>query len=230
MGARSPVARTTPVPILMYHVIAPAPEEAAYPGLFVAPSLFAQHMAYLARHRYHVVTLQQVWDHWHGGTALPAKPVVVSFDDGFGSWYTQALPILRKHGWVGTMNLAVSHLNAKDIRVAWVRKLVAAGWELDSHTLTHPDLTLLKGRDLRREVARSRAVLRTRFGVEVNFFCYPSGRYDERVIEQVRRAGYLGATTTVGGFAVPGEAFVLRRVRVDGSDDSVTLGAKLARP
>jgi peptidoglycan/xylan/chitin deacetylase (PgdA/CDA1 family) len=230
LPATGPAARTTPVPILMYHVIAAAPENARYPGLFVTPARFAEHMAYLARHHYHVVALQRVWDHWHGGTRLPLKPVVVSFDDGFRSWYMHAYPILRKHGWVGTMNLAVSHLNAGDIHAALIRKLVAAGWELDSHTLTHPDLTLLRGRDLRREVAGSRAVLRKLFGVQVNFFCYPSGRYNKSVIAEVRRAGYLGATTTVGGVAVPGSPFTLRRIRIDHDDDAANVGAKLARP
>jgi peptidoglycan/xylan/chitin deacetylase (PgdA/CDA1 family) len=213
----------------MYHVIAPAPPDAPYPDLYVTPRRFAEHMAYLARHRYHVVTLQQVWDHWHGGVPLPSKPVVVSFDDGSRGWYTHAYPILRRHGWVGTMNLALSHLNRVDIRVRWVQKLIAAGWELDSHTFTHADLTQLSGGDLRREVAGSRARLRRLFGVPVNFFCYPSGRYDARVVAAVRRAGYLGGTTTVEGLAVPTAPFALTRVRVSGSDRAAVLGAKLAR-
>jgi peptidoglycan/xylan/chitin deacetylase (PgdA/CDA1 family) len=223
------VTRRTPVPILMYHVIAQAPDDAPYPDLYVTPSRFAAHIAYLARHGYHGVTLQQVWDHWHGGPRLPSKPVVVSFDDGSRDWYTHAYPTLRRHGWVGTMNLASSHLNRFGIRARWVRRLIAAGWELDSHTLTHPDLSRLGGRDLRREVAGSRARLRRLFGVPVNFFCYPSGRYDARVIAEVRRAGYLGATTTVAGYAVPTTPFTLTRVRINGSDGAADLGAKLAR-
>ena len=63
----------------------------------------------------------------------------------------------------------------------------------------------------------------------MNFFCYPSGRYDKTVIAEVRKAGYLGATTTVEGFAVPKTPFTLKRVRVNGSDRAATLGVKLAR-
>lgn len=127
------------------------------------------------------------------------------------------------------MNLALSHLNGVDIRIRWVQRLIAAGWELDSHTFTHADLTLLSGRELRRELAGSRARLRRLFGGPVNFFCYPSGRYDARVIAEVRRAGYLGATTTVEGFSVPTTPFTLRRIRVNGSDRAAALGVKLAR-
>jgi peptidoglycan/xylan/chitin deacetylase (PgdA/CDA1 family) len=216
--AAAPVTRATPVPILMYHVIGRPPSDAPYPELYVTRRRFAQHVKHLARRRYNVVTLQQVWDHWHGGPRLPSKPVVVSFDDGSRGWYTQAYPILRRHGWVGTMNLALSHLNARDLPVRWVRKLIAAGWELASHTFTHSDLTLLSDGDLRREVGGSRVRLRRVFGVPVNFFCYPSGRYDGRVIVAVRKAGYLGATTTLEGLAVPRTPFTLRRIRVNGSD------------
>lgn len=225
--ATARVTRTTPVPILMYHVIAHPPEDAPYPDLYVTPRRFAEHVAYLARHRYHAVTLQQVWDHWHGGRPLPPRPVVVSFDDGSRGWYTHAFPILRRHGWVGTMNLALSHLNRVDLRVRWVRRLIAAGWELASHTFTHRDLTALSGRDLRREVVGSRTRLRRLFGVPVNFFCYPSGRYDATVLAAVRKAGYLGATTTVEGFAAPGRPLELKRIRVNGSDRAVVLGQKL---
>jgi peptidoglycan/xylan/chitin deacetylase (PgdA/CDA1 family) len=226
--AARPVTRTTPVPILMYHVIGRAPNDAPYPKLYVTRRRFAEHIEHLARRRYNVVTLQQVWDHWHGGPRLPSKPVVVSFDDGSRGWYTHAYPILRRHGWVGTMNLALSHLNGVDLRVRWVQKLIAAGWELDAHTFTHRDLTLLGDRDLRREVGGSRARLRRVFGVPVNFFCYPSGSYDARVIAAVRKAGYLGATTTLEGLAVPGTPFTLRRIRIDGSDRAAALGLKLA--
>jgi peptidoglycan/xylan/chitin deacetylase (PgdA/CDA1 family) len=221
-GSRSVSA----VPILMYHVIAQAPSDAPYPQLYVTPDRFAAHMAYLGRHRYNVVTLREVWNHWRRGTPLASKPVVVSFDDGFQNWYTQAYPVLRRRGWVGVMNLALSHLAPAD--VPWVRTLVDAGWELASHTVTHRDLTLLDDRDLRREVWGSRVRLRSRFGVPVNFFCYPYGRFDARVVAAVREAGYLGATTTMDGFAVPRSPYTLRRVRVSGSDTAADLGTKLA--
>ena len=211
----------------MYHVIAGAPHDARYPGLFVPPARFAAHMRYLARHHYHVVTLQEVWIHWRRGALLPRKPVVVSFDDGFRTWYTEAYPVLHRYGWAGTMNLSVSHLDGVDMRVSWIRTLIADGWELDSHSLTHRDLTHLAGRDLRREVAGSRKRLRTLFGAQVNFFCYPSGRYDARVIAAVRAAGYQGATTTDQGLAVPDQRFTLRRVRIDGDDDAADVVAKL---
>jgi peptidoglycan/xylan/chitin deacetylase (PgdA/CDA1 family) len=208
----------TPVPILMYHVIAAPPPDAPYPNLFVPPRRFAAQIALLARHGYHGVTLGRVWAHWRRCVPLPSKPVVVSFDDGFLSWYRVAYPVLRRHGWLGTMNLALSHLNGIDVRRAWLRNLIGAGWELDSHSLTHLDLTLLGPDALRREVAGSRRRLRRLFGVPVHFFCYPAGRYNDRVLAAVRTAGYFGATTTADGLARPQRPYALARVRVNGDD------------
>jgi peptidoglycan/xylan/chitin deacetylase (PgdA/CDA1 family) len=210
----------TPVPILMYHVIAAPPAGTPYPELWVPPKRFAAQVRNLARHGYHGVTLDRVWRHWRRCAPLPSKAVVVSFDDGFGSWKRIAFPVLSRHGWPGTMNLALSHLNGIDVRRAWMRKLVAAGWELDSHSLTHPDLTTLGATALRREVAGSRRRIRRIFGVPVHFFCYPAGRYNDRVIAAVRAAGYLGATTTVDGLARPSPPYALRRIRVNGSDSA----------
>ena len=107
---------------------------------------FAAQMSWLDRNGYEAVTLDRVYDAWHGDAVLPARPIVLSFDDGYRSHYTNALPILREHGWPGVLNLDLSNLAPSwGIRPAMVRELVAAGWELDAHSLTHPDLTGLSG-------------------------------------------------------------------------------------
>jgi len=101
--------------------------------------------------------------------------------------------------------------------------MIARDWEVDSHTLTHPDLDTVSPAQLRREVGRSRTVLRRLFGGPVDFFCYPSGVFDPAVIAAVRRAGYLGATTTLPGLALPSQPDTLRRVRVDGGEPAAAL-------
>jgi peptidoglycan/xylan/chitin deacetylase (PgdA/CDA1 family) len=74
--------RLQPVPILMYHVVSAPPANAPYPELYVRPADFAGEVGWLAGHGYHAVTLQRVFDSWRGAATLPAKPVVLSFDDG----------------------------------------------------------------------------------------------------------------------------------------------------
>jgi peptidoglycan/xylan/chitin deacetylase (PgdA/CDA1 family) len=105
--------------------------------------------------------------------------------------------------------------------------MIAAGWEIDAHTITHPDLTRVGDAQLVREVADSRAIIRSDFHVPVNFFCYPAGRYDARVITAVKRAGFLGATTTNYGLARPPGLFTLDRIRINGSDGLRGFASKL---
>jgi peptidoglycan/xylan/chitin deacetylase (PgdA/CDA1 family) len=218
------------VPILMYHVVSAPHPGAPYPELYTPAPVFAAQMRALARHGYHGVTLAQVDDYWQKGYALPPKPIVISFDDGYLSDYTHALPVLRGRGWPGVLNLELDNVRHGDLTALLVRRLIAAGWEVDSHTITHPDLTAVPDSRLRAEVVRSRRLIRARFHVPANYFCYPGGRLDRRVVAAVRRAGYRGATTTNPGLATPRQRFTLDRIRVDGSDGTRGLLAKLAHP
>jgi peptidoglycan/xylan/chitin deacetylase (PgdA/CDA1 family) len=221
-------SRLQPVPILMYHVVSSPPADAPYAELYVPRASFAAQVEWLAGHGYHAVTLQQVFDSWRGAGALPSKPIVLSFDDGYLSQVTNALPVLQARKWPGVLNLEYRNLKPVwGIRPPGIRKLLAAGWELDAHTLAHPDLTTVGAVRLRDEVAGSRDAIRRRFHVSANFFCYPAGRYDDTVIAAVKQAGYLGATTTRYGLAKPSELYTLARVRVNGSDSLRAFAAKL---
>jgi peptidoglycan/xylan/chitin deacetylase (PgdA/CDA1 family) len=218
-------ALRTPVPVLMYHVIGTPPASAPYPELFVSRQLFAAQVAALARAGYHAVTLERMWRAWHGRATLPPRPVVLSFDDGYRGDFGAAMPILRRHGWAGVLNLLVANLHRHDWGLkAWmVRRMIANGWEVDSHTLTHPDLVTVSRARLWREVHGSRVVLHRLFHVPARFFCYPSGAFDAAVIAAVRRAGYLGATTEIAGLAERSQPYTLRRVRVDAGEAPAAL-------
>jgi peptidoglycan/xylan/chitin deacetylase (PgdA/CDA1 family) len=219
----------SPVPILMYHVLAAPPAGTPYPQLWVRPSDFAAQMDWMAVHGYHAVTLGQVFRYWHNGVALPARPFVASFDDGYLSDFTVAMPTLRKHGWAGVLNLIVNSVKPGDIAAGQVRALIKAGWEIDAHTIHHVDLTGVGSTQLQQEVAGSRADLRRMFGQPVDFFCYPAGRYNASVVAAVRAAGYLGATTVNPGLATPADPFTLNRIRIDYSDGLSGFATKLQR-
>ena len=183
------------VPILMYHEIAQAPPGTAFPALWLTAAEFRTEIDTLAARGYHGVTLGQVWDAWHRDRRLPSKPIVFSFDDGYTSQYTNALPVLRSQRWPGVLNLEVATLHTT-MRPWRVRALIHSGWEVDDHTMTH--------------------LIRREFHVPVNFFCYPAGRYDAHVIAAVKAAGYLAATTTREGVAAPSQPrYQLPRIRID---------------
>jgi peptidoglycan/xylan/chitin deacetylase (PgdA/CDA1 family) len=212
----------------MYHVIGTAPPGAANPDLFVPAGTFAGQMRDLAHRGYHGVTLGQVFDYWRHSDALPSKPVVVSFDDGYAGQFTNALPVLRRLHWRGVLNLAVHNETvAGGMSVAKLRKLVADGWEINAHTIHHVDVTTLAPAALHTEVAGSRQVIRRQLHVPVDFFCYPSGRFNATAIAAVKRAGYLGATTTQTGLARPTTPYTLDRIRIDSVDGPTTPAQKI---
>ncbi|MGI8592839.1 MAG: polysaccharide deacetylase family protein [Solirubrobacteraceae bacterium] len=213
--------RDVPVPILMYHLVNDPPAGAPLPELYVAKDDFAGEMRWLKANGYTAVTLQRVYDLWRKGVALPRRPVVLTFDDGYRSIWANARPILRRMRWPGLLYLQLDMLENTSqggISPGQVRALLAAGWELESHTTTHPDLTTLDDAQLTAELVDSRREIRRLFGRPATFFCYPAGRYDARVIDAVRRAGYLTATTTQYGNAGPDQMLTLNRVRINRSD------------
>jgi len=217
--------RRSAVPILMYHLVNTPPAGTAYPELWVPAAAFRAQMAALAGAGYRGVTLDALLDNWQHGIALPRRPMVVSFDDGYGSQVRNAMPILRGHGWPGVLNLEVKNLTvAGGITKAQVRRLIAAGWEIDAHTLTHRDLTTLDPATVRHEVGGSRSVLRRDFHVPVDAFAYPAGRYDATAEAAVRAAGYRAAVTTQPGLAhMNADRAALPRVRVNGTDSAAAV-------
>lgn len=213
-----------PVPILEYHVLGAAPAGAPYPALYVGRSDFSRQMDWLDSHGFEAVTLDQVERAWYHGGRLPSRPVVLSFDDGYRPQFTFALPELRKHGWAGVLNLKAQ---GSDLYPSNVEAMIRAGWELAAHTIHHLDLTTLDTAQLKEEVAGSRAILRRRYGVPVDNFCYPAGRYDATVIAAVKAAGYVGATTEVPGYASSGNPYELARFEILGSSGVAGLAADL---
>lgn len=211
--ARAAKAKRVGVPVLMFHAIGDTPLPGGIPGLFVTDAAFSAQMDYLASQGYHPVTLQRVYDYWQGRATLPDKPIVLSFDDGFITDYTYVAPLLAEKRWPAVLFLIVGRHKLR-MYPSTVRALVADGWEIDSHTITHTDVPGLGSARLKREVAGSRRRLQKMYGVPVNFFCYPSGRYDAKAIAAVKDAGYLGATTTDRGVARFGDLYTLKRIRV----------------
>lgn len=216
--------RNLGVPVLMYHVIGDAPRGAANQDLYVTPEEFVEQLRYLSKAGYHAVTLRQVYDFWKGDATLPSKPVVISFDDGNTCHFTVAAPLMHQLGWPGTLNLIVGK-NKPRLKPKIVRALIAEGWEIDAHTMTHEDVSGLSAKKLRYEIAGSREALQKRYGVPVDFFCYPMGRFDDAAISAVRKAGYLGATSTKGGLARPKDMWTMHRVRVSGGHTKASFAA-----
>jgi peptidoglycan/xylan/chitin deacetylase (PgdA/CDA1 family) len=224
---------TANVPILVYHVINTQPSgSTADPALYVPVAEFTSQMQALKAGGWHAVTLNQVAAYWARGTSLGSgKPIVITFDNGYASHYVTALPVLKSLGWVGVENLPVTGLPPTDggLSETQVKGLIAGGWELDSQGLTGAPLTGGDPTRLTSDLTSARQTLRSRFGVPVNWFSYPSGSYDETVVAAVRAAGYVGATTLSPAWANPQEdRFRLPRLVVTGGTTPAQLLTQIA--
>ena len=217
-----------PVPILMYHVIKAPTASTPMAELWTPAETFKATIELLKKEGYNGVTLDQVWQAWNGGPGLPAKPLVISFDDGYLSHTVTAKPILQAAGWPGVLNLEGKNIGKGGLTTTQVEGLIAAGWEIDSHTLTHPDLTASDDASLKTELVDSRKLLQEKFNVPANFFCYPAGKNDARVRAAVEAAGYKGATTVEPGIASKSDnPYELPRIRVNGTDSAATVAARV---
>ena len=95
----------------------------------------------------------------------------------------------------------LNEITAGHLRPAQLKQVLAIGWEVDSHSVNHPDLTTLSPAELRYQVVASRRFLQRTLRIPADSFCYPSSEYDSAVIAAVRAAGYSNATTENGGYA-----------------------------
>jgi peptidoglycan/xylan/chitin deacetylase (PgdA/CDA1 family) len=224
---------TASVPILAYNVINAAPASSgASPDLYVPASEFSAQMNALKAAGWHAVTLNQLEAYWTHGTALgTAKPIVISFDGGYASQFTNALPVLKQLGWVAVVNIAPGGRSPADggLSDAQIRGLIAAGWELDATDSSQGDLTGLSDSAAGQQIKNDRQTLQSHYGLPVNWFSYPSGRYNAIVTTAVRDAGFVGATTLEAGWASPkDDRFLLARLRVVGGTSPTTLSSQIA--
>jgi len=224
---------TASVPILAYHVInVPPPTGGASQDLYVPVDEFTAQMNALKAGGWHAITLDQLESYWTSGGSLGSgKPIVITFDGGYASQYTNALPVLKELGWVAVANIQVSGLAPSDggLSDSQVRGLIAAGWVLGDEGSTQTDLTTLSAGQLGQEITTERQTLRSRYNVAVNWFSYPSGRYNPAVTDAVRTAGFVGSTTLTTGWASPqGDRFLLPRLQVVGGTSPSKLLSALA--
>lgn len=214
------------VPVLMYHVV--GEPQGPYPELYVRPGEFRRQVQWLREQGFHTVTLQQVLDHWEKGAPLPPKPVVLTFDDGYASDYRHVFPTLRQNGFVATLFAFPNSIEtAGHVTRAQLREMAGAGFEIGSHTMSHPNLTKLSPERRQTELTRSKAWLEEAIGKPVQVLAYPAGNYDAATMEATAAAGYRGAVTTRYGPAERGAPYEIKRIRINGSDSLETFARKL---
>jgi peptidoglycan/xylan/chitin deacetylase (PgdA/CDA1 family) len=217
---------TGPVPILVYHALGPVPAGAAFPSLYVSDADFEAEMAWLHQNGYQAVTLDEMMNAWYHGGTLPAKPIVVTFDNGYPEQVTFAPRVMARYGWPGVLN----EITEDHLPPSYIWPVIHMGWEVDSHSLTHPNLTQLDSAELTAQVAGSRTYLQKTFHIKANSFCYPSSIYNSAVIAAVKAAGYTNATTEAHAYATSAEPYLLPRFEIEAGVSELAADLESTRP
>jgi peptidoglycan/xylan/chitin deacetylase (PgdA/CDA1 family) len=225
---------TLRVPILMYHYVSTPPEgsNAIRQDLSVPPHRFEEHLFYLHEAGYTSISLDDLCQSLQTGQALPEKPIVITFDDGYRDIYTQAFPLLRKYGFTATVFLITDVIDQRHPEyLTWdqVTEMDTAGMRMEAHSRTHPDLRGRSTEYLIGQLAGAKEAIEAHTQRPVRFFCYPAGKYDEQVIQVLRSAHYWGAVTTNFGAEHHAERmFEMPRIRVRGHHSVVDLATVIA--
>ncbi|MBD0707772.1 MULTISPECIES: polysaccharide deacetylase family protein [unclassified Streptomyces] len=207
----------------MYHAVSPDPAPATR-GLSVSPGAFAAQMGIVAGLGFTPVTTAALAGAWRSGAPLPARPLLVTFDDGYEGVHRHALPVLARHSFVATVFVSTGWLpgrhstgGALDTMLDWaqVRELADAGTEIGGHSHTHPQLDQLDGRRLRFEALRCREIVAEETGTAPGSFAYPYGYSSRRVRHTVRESGFAQALAVGNALARRHQGpYALERVTV----------------
>jgi len=194
---------STIVPILVYHSIRPYVEsDTPRVRRYVAtPDTLESELTWLVQNGYSSVSFDDLVNHITAGAPLPAKPVILSFDDDWEGQYLYAFPLLKKYGFTATFYIWVVVVGMKN-HMTWdqIREMQKEGMKLGAHTITHPYLTRLRTEEtLRHEILGSKEIIEAQTGAAVTSLAYPFGQYDERVVEAARAAGFTSARSTWPG-------------------------------
>lgn len=229
------------IPILMYHSIA---EEATpkFKPFTVSPMLFAEHMAYLHGNGYTPLTVTQFVTRREVVATLPERPVVITFDDGFADFFTNALPVLQQHNFSATMYIPTAYVSSTSRwmeqdgegnrpLLSWqqIQELDASGIECGTHSHTHPQLDLLSRLQANEEVTISKRILEEHLERPVTSFAYPHGYYTAETQRLLRKAGYTSACTVKYAMSTTEtNAFALTRLLVEPTTNVQGLATLLA--
>ena len=189
----------------MYHSIDPSGSVVS-----VSPRDFATQMDAIAELGGRGISLREAVNYFAEWKRWPADAVVLTFDDGYMNFYESAFPVLARHQFRATVFAVSRHVGGLSdwgapppglgprrlLDWAQLAEVAAAGMEIGSHTLTHPDLRRLSASEAAHEVVASREEIEDRLGLPIESFAYPFGAVS-RASEEVIKQKYRAACTTV---------------------------------
>ena len=228
----SPPATKLLVPIFMYHHVSNQPTTNVLDyGLTVTTTNFDAQLSWLQQQGYQTITLTELFDALYYGKALPAHPMILTFDDGYEDMYTDALPTLLTHHYRGVFFIITGMIGGRYLTWDQIHVLERYGMQIGSHTIHHINVGQPPAwTTTQEELVVSKATLQSQLGQPIQFFCYPSGEpfhhdsvYEQQVVlADLLADGYIGALldpftsdSAIQDAQIP---YQLPRIRVSGGE------------
>jgi len=228
----SPPATRLLVPIFMYHHVSnqPTTDTLDY-NLTVTTTDFNAQLTWLQQQGYQTITLTELFDALYYGKALPAHPMILTFDDGYEDMYTDALPTLLAHHYRGVFFIITGMIGGRYLTWDQIRVLESYGMQIGSHTTHHINVGQPPAwTTTQKELVVSQATLQFQLGQPIQFFCYPTGEpfhhdsvYEQQIVlADLLADGYIGALldpftfdSAIQDAQIP---YQLPRIRVSGGE------------
>ena len=189
------------VPVLCYHRFS---TKKSSDKTTVSAETFDQQMAYLKKNGYTVLTLKQFYKFIDFNRRPPRKSVLLTVDDGWKSVQTIAFPILKKYGFPAVIFVNIDNIKEKQNSntLTWeeLRELKKTGLiEIESHTVTHEDLTRATEPQLKKELEESKRIISSKLGFTPTALAYPYGLFNSKAVDLMRQTGYKAGFTVIRG-------------------------------
>jgi len=230
---------TRSFPALLYHNVGPRRPGVSH-WMTVGPGEFARQLEWLRRRRYRSLSTAELVEWAAADAPVPARSVLLTFDDGFADLAETAFPLLIRAGFTAIVFIVTGYIGATNdwdqrfgrgserlLDAEAIRHWRRAGIEFGAHTRSHPDLTTLPAGAAEEEIAGSRADLEELLQEPVRTFAYPFGAADD-VTRRIAAHAYPVAAGVEEGVNRPGvDAHAVRRTMVDPSDRMFDLASRV---
>ena len=231
--------RDHPLRILMYHEIG---HRNFYDplGLCVSEDSFTQQLRFLHEEGYKVIPLEEGYYRMREGRLEPGS-VVITFDDGYRNALDTGVNNLARYNFPATFFLTTEFLHSDKDRpekragegeyATWeqVRTVISDSlFTIGSHGVSHRRLTELSQEERMNELSVSKSILEEKVTRSIDFFSFPHGAWDREIRQEVERAEYLGACSSIGGGNTHNtDCYLLRRTEITGFDTLIHFREKM---
>ncbi len=219
--------------ILLYHSVEKRDTSVDTMGLAISPELFYAQMKYLKEKGANILSLPDLIAGIINGLPIPDKAVAITFDDGYKSVFTGALPILKEFGFTAAVFINIYFVENKIANslyyhdwsaLSWkeVKQLYGAGLSIGSHALTHGKLAKLSDQEINYEVKQSKILIEDNTGIKINTFSYPHGSFNRRIKNIVRDSGFICSCSSIEGINnTKADFYALKRTEISAFDNSL---------